>query len=324
MEGGLSAEAAKRAFARYVEFNNRLGHRQVPLPEERPTDPATAAPPASTPQAAPQAPPAPVQEITPELIQDHALQLASTDPECVSLDREAEEPKAERKALLERHPNLDDDIRFYDRAARDVAEEDPVLAEKYRERLAELKAARNDLAGLNARIRDLKERFDSRFSQHYRRVTDHFAQQKAQSDAAAASQAAINRHVEELTQAWPVAEEAAMKAHGLDPSLLGELRERATDAALANLSRGIKVTDVYAFVAGHAKAIKDRMVEFHRLQAVEHGRLAHVRTDQVTPPPGVAPGVQTKASDSESTAGLSVQEIRARARLDARNRVLGR
>jgi hypothetical protein len=322
--GPITAEVLNRAAERGLQFNNALGKRGVPAqPLADPSAAAQAATsqPSAVPSPASPEPPVDLSQVTNEDIRNEALRLANTDPECRSLDSEAGPVLADIAAIDRDHPSLAADIQFFDRAAREAAERDPALAEEYREKLSELRAVKARRTELSLQERDLRDRFYQRVSQYEQRVVSHLRQQHEQRAAAEAAQAELNRHVEEMEKAWPVAATAALQAHGLPDSMLAKLNKRASESALANLSLGMRVQDVRAHLDSHAKELKDEMVEYHRLQAIEHGRLAHVRTDVAAPAPGVSPGVQTKAPDN---APLSLSEIQRQARLDARTRVLGR
>jgi hypothetical protein len=317
VNGGLSAEAVARALARYTEFDNRLGKRGQAAEAAQP---ASATPDVTPPAGQPE-PPAVPQEITPEVIEAHASRQASTDPECRKLDEEYGRATANLKAIADKYPTLDVDFTYLERRFAEVKETDPAEAESIREQLFDLKEARNARTLEEIKQRDSFDRFQRRLAGHRQAVATHFDRESRARAAAQAEQDAIYRHAEEMEQAWPAAEAAAMKAHSLDPSLAETLRKRAGNAALANLSLGMRITDLGQFLDSEAKALKNELVEFHRLQAVEHGRLAHVRTDQVAPPPGTTPGAMTKAPDN---APLSLADIQRQARLDARTRVLGR
>lgn len=290
----LTPDLIVKGLSRGLEFNNRLGKNGDGAPAPG-ADPSKTAPPA------PAAPPADAAE----QIEAQIAQAQDADPECSQIVSEYAAAEKQLKDLgseglpdsmigklyadlefnkrLLETPDIKENPLRYDEVLRLVREQSLEL----KSLRADRSVARNDSQALAARYRERAGAIDSHIRGDIRRT------------------AAINSRAEELARQWPSLVQAVADEAKIPKSLQAEFFEDILQHFVLSQRAGEKITDLKGFLSTFAARTAKRLDSYHVIKAGEYGKLAHERTQTVTPDsenrPGGAPATSAKKAPESLT-----------------------
>lgn len=269
------------------------------------TDPAVTSTPTTDPaietqQAVPVVDP---QALIP-LVEADVKAAVGRDAQCQEIITEYKATLAQLKDIQAKAPNLGADLQYYQRRLAEP-DLDPITRSEIGETIRGLKELSLEARTLTLQKQQLDAVFSERETAIRRAAWNHHRSAAERQAAAVQASQDEQRYHNELLSVWPGAVQAAATKHGIPAKLIPRFDLLAQEAAVAQLSQGIRVTDVPAFFDRVASDLREMMLEFHREQSAVFGHQANqlvqqsvgTPSTQVAPAPVVAESPKPRSFD---------------------------